>query len=118
MPEHERGRLSERSARLGPLADNHLEGAGDRILAWRRLLAAYDVSRQLERGYTLTLDGAGAVLRSIGDLTDGAQLTTMFADGSASSRVESVSAQSAGGARARGASDPTGAAPLVVEEER
>ena len=31
---------------------------------WRRLLAAYDIERQLERGYTITLGPDGAVVRS------------------------------------------------------
>ena len=47
--------LVRRAARLGPLALGHVDRVADRMATWRRLLAAYDVDRQLERGYTLTL---------------------------------------------------------------
>jgi len=90
LPEAEEQWLSDRSAKLGPLAENHLQRGADRINAWRRLLAAYDVTRQLERGYTLTLDAGGALVRSAGSLREGAELVTMFADGSARSLVEAV----------------------------
>ena len=41
-------------------------GAGKRrrVRSWRRLLTAYDVERQLERGYTLTLTADGELVRS------------------------------------------------------
>ncbi len=54
----------------------------------RRLIAAYDVDRQLERGYTLTLDARGVVLRSALALTPGDSIETRFADGSVRSVVE------------------------------
>ena len=81
-----------RSAALGPLARGHVARADDRITSWRRLLDAYDVGRQLDRGYTLTLDAEGRVLRSIEDFGPGARLRTRFADGDAQSVVESVAA--------------------------
>ena len=40
----------------------------ERVRSWRRLLTAYDVERQLERGYTLTLTAAGELVRSAGAL--------------------------------------------------
>ncbi|HEX3946073.1 MAG TPA: exodeoxyribonuclease VII large subunit [Acidimicrobiales bacterium] len=82
--------LVARTARLGPLALGHLERGVDQMGAWRRLLAAYDVDRQLERGYTLTLSPEGQVVRSAGDLAPGDQVLTRFADGSARSTVGSV----------------------------
>ncbi|HUZ08950.1 MAG TPA: exodeoxyribonuclease VII large subunit [Acidimicrobiales bacterium] len=90
LPEEAERSLSERSARLGPLARDHLVREGDRLGSYRRLLAAYDVDRQLERGYTLTVDASGAVVRSAGQLREGAELVTRFADGTARSRVEAV----------------------------
>ena len=48
-------RLSAHAARLGPLSLGHLGRQDERVQSWRRLLAAYDVDRQLERGYSLTL---------------------------------------------------------------
>ena len=58
--------------------------------SWRRLLTAYDVERQLERGYTLTLTADGALVRAAADLAAGTEIVTRFADGTARSRVESA----------------------------
>lgn len=79
-----------RSSRLAPLAGGHVERAADRLSSWRRLLAAYDVERQLERGYTLTLDEEGRLIRSADVLETGARIATRFADGTARSVVEGV----------------------------
>jgi exodeoxyribonuclease VII large subunit len=57
---------------------------------WRRLLAAYDVDRQLERGYSLTLRADGSLVRSAADVAPGQELVTRLADGSVRSRVEST----------------------------
>lgn len=94
-----RTQVAARAARLGPLALAHLERADDRSASWRRLLAAYDVDRQLERGYTLTLDDGGRVVRSVAALSIGAALTTRFSDGTARSRVESVAVSAGAGGR-------------------
>jgi exonuclease VII large subunit len=77
-----------RAARLGPLALGHLGRRDERVDGWRRLLAAYDVERQLERGYTLTMRPDGALVRSAAGLARGAEIVTRFADGTARSRVE------------------------------
>ncbi|MGH2931162.1 MAG: exodeoxyribonuclease VII large subunit, partial [Solirubrobacteraceae bacterium] len=58
-----RTHVATRVARLGPLATGQVERSQDRIAGRRRLLAAYDVDRQLDRGYTLTLDTEGRVVR-------------------------------------------------------
>ena len=57
---------------------------------WRRLLAAYDVDRQLERGYSLTLRADGSLVRRAADVAPGQELVTRLADGSVHSRVEVV----------------------------
>jgi exodeoxyribonuclease VII large subunit len=82
--------LAQRAARLGPRAAGVLDRGGDRMASWRRLLAAYDVERQLERGYSLTYDGDGRLLRSVGVLAPGSALVTRLADGVARSTVASV----------------------------
>jgi len=92
--------VAVRAARLGPAARTHLERGEDRVGQWRRLLAAYDIERQLERGYTLTLDADGRPLRSVAGLAAGSVLSTRFADGAARSVVEAV----ASGAAASGES--------------
>jgi exodeoxyribonuclease VII large subunit len=79
-----------RAARLGPLALGHLERGDERVDGWQRLLAAYDVERQLERGYTLTLGPDGSLIRSAADVAPEDEIVTRFADGTARSRVEAT----------------------------
>jgi exonuclease VII large subunit len=57
-------------------------------------LAAYDIERQLERGYTITLGPDGHVVRSIAELDSGSGLITRFTDGRAYSTVESIEQRS------------------------
>ena len=70
-PARARGRArwacAAHAARLGPLTLGHLERQDERLHSWRRLLAAYDVERQLERGYSLTLTTDGSLVRSAGE---------------------------------------------------
>ena len=88
--------LVERGGRLVPLALGHLDRAEERAMSWRRLLSAYNVERQLERGYTLTVDGEGHVVRQATDVGVGDVLRTRFADGSVDSVVRSVEAAGPG----------------------
>ena len=62
----------------------------------RRLLAAYDVERQLERGYTLDFGQPGRLVRSVASLKPGDVLSTRFADGSARSSVQLIEPQQVG----------------------
>lgn len=78
--------VAARGARVAPLAYSRIDQVHDRLVAWRRLVAAYDVERQLERGYTLTLDEDGNVVRHAREVGVGQLLVTRFADG----RVRSV----------------------------
>jgi exodeoxyribonuclease VII large subunit len=89
-------RLAALSARLAPLSLAHLARQDERVQSWRRLLAAYDVERQLERGYTLTLDGDGRLLRSAAGVAEAQEIMTRFADGTVRSRVREN--QAGGGA--------------------
>ena len=82
------GAVATRAARLGPSALRAVADAEGRVAAWRRLLGAFDVERQLERGYTLTMDAAGRVLRSTAELSGGDVMVTRFSDGTARSVVE------------------------------
>lgn len=82
--------VAVRGARVAPLAQARIEHAHDRLVAWRRLVAAYDVERQLERGYTLTLDEHGHVVREARAVEAGQRLVTRFADGSVRSVADRV----------------------------
>jgi exodeoxyribonuclease VII large subunit len=86
--------VQRRAARVGPRALDVLDRQQHRASTWRRLLAAYDIERQLERGYTITLGPDGHVVRSIAELDSGSRLITRFADGRAYSTVESIEQQS------------------------
>ena len=70
------------------MALGHLGRLDERLTSWRRLLAAYDVDRQLERGYSLTLTTEGGLVRSAGQLAELQEIVTRFADGTVRSRVE------------------------------
>ena len=76
------------AARLGPLSVGHLGRQEERTLSWRRLLAAYDVDRQLERGYSLTMTADGGLVRSAAQVEAEQQIVTRFADGTVRSTVE------------------------------
>jgi exodeoxyribonuclease VII large subunit len=88
------GVLRTNAARIGPLALGHVAREAEAVRSWRRLLTAYDVERQLERGYTLTLTAAGELVKSAAGLPVGSEVVTRFADGIARSRVESAEVRS------------------------
>jgi exodeoxyribonuclease VII large subunit len=83
-------RVRAHAGRLGPLSRGHLGRQDERVESWRRLLAAYDVDRQLERGYSLTLTLDGRLLRCADGLAEEQEIVTRFADGTVRSRVEAI----------------------------
>jgi len=78
---------SRRAERLAGLPARRLDAESLRTAQWRRLLGAYDFQRQLDRGYSVTRDADGRVVRSSADLVPGSQLVTRFGEGSAVSEV-------------------------------
>jgi exodeoxyribonuclease VII large subunit len=56
----------------------------------RELLQLLNPRHQLERGWSLTRDESGRVVRSSGSLRLGERLITTFADGSAGSVVDEI----------------------------
>ena len=84
--------LESRSLRLTPMAGAHLERAATALAGRRQLLAAYDPARLLERGWSLTTDANGRVLRSIDQVAVGAMITTRLADGTITSTVDAQGA--------------------------
>jgi exodeoxyribonuclease VII large subunit len=96
--------LGSRAERVGRLCELALERESQSIVASRRLITAYDVDRQLERGYSLSFGGSGRLLRSVLDLEPGEEMTTRFSDGSARSTVRGVEP------KAPDAASPTGEA--------
>ncbi len=82
-----RAALVRRGAALVASPSRVLDAAGLRTSQWRRLMAAYDYQRQLERGYSVTRLADGRVLRSVADAQPGAELVTQVADGTVGSVV-------------------------------
>ena len=66
-----RRRCSARPAGWPGCPTRRLEVEELRVVQRRRLLGAYDYQRQLERGYSVTRDASGAVLRSVAGLEPG-----------------------------------------------
>jgi exodeoxyribonuclease VII large subunit len=87
--------LAVRSARLVAAATQVLEVAELRTDQHRRLLGAYDVHRQLERGWSVTRGPDGSVLRSVAGLAPGSVVSTQLADGSLTSEVTGTSPSTA-----------------------
>jgi len=88
--EEEATGLDRRATRLAPCVHRGLDRQHERVGTWRRLLAAYDVARQLERGYSITLRPDGVVVRSASELSAGDRVVTRFADGRAHATVDRV----------------------------
>jgi len=82
--------MRARALQIVPHVIRHVEQEANGIVAWQRLLEAYDVERQLARGYTLTFDERGRTVRSIAQVEPGSILTTRVVDGTARSVVTSV----------------------------
>ena len=98
--------LSSRSARLATLPGRRLETAELRTVQWRRLLAAYDYQRQLERGYSVTRDAEGSVVRSVSSVEPGARIVTQLSDGAVGSEVTEIgSGRDASSSDEKGRSD-------------
>jgi exodeoxyribonuclease VII large subunit len=79
--------IAVRSDRLAMLSTGRIEVEDVRLDNRRRLLDAYDYRRLLERGYSVTRDATGAVVRSTGDVEPGSLLFTRLTDGELTSTV-------------------------------
>ncbi len=82
--------LLARIARLAPAAQRQVDWAAEQQRARRAVLDAYDVTRQLERGYSLTYDEHGRLLRGVETLRASSSLTTRTAHGTVTSTVTDV----------------------------
>jgi exodeoxyribonuclease VII large subunit len=82
--------IARRARRIGPLCDGRLTAGGVTIRARRSLLIAYDPARLLARGWSITTDGDGKLVRSVATLAVGAAIATRLADGVARSTVTAV----------------------------
>ncbi len=76
-----------RALRLSTLPLRCLEVEELRTSHRRSLIGAYDYQRQLERGYSVTRDATGAIVRSVTAVQAGTSLVTEVADGGIGSVV-------------------------------
>ena len=91
-------RLWENAGQTLDSLSQRLEQAGDRLLENRQQklevitakLGALDPYGVLRRGYTITENAQGKVVRQASDLRPGDTLVTRFAQGAAVSQVETV----------------------------
>jgi exodeoxyribonuclease VII large subunit len=74
--------------RVGAVARHTLAREGWRLDTASGTVRALDPHRVLERGYSITRDDDGRILRRAGDTAPGAVLVTELADGRVTSRVE------------------------------
>jgi exodeoxyribonuclease VII large subunit len=88
--ERSQGRLVNRAQRLAGPSSRHLAVQAQQIAHRRELLQLLNPRHQLERGWSLTRDEGGRVVRSLACLHLGERLITTFADGSASSVVDDI----------------------------
>ena len=86
------GRQAARPGRLGDelvaASTARLREARAQVAGWNRLVRQLAPERTLERGFTITRDETGRVVRDAGRLRPGDKLLTRFAEGEARSRVE------------------------------
>jgi exodeoxyribonuclease VII large subunit len=83
-----RDHVAARSTRLVPMVEAQLDAESAALEAKRRLLSAYDPVQTLKRGWSLTLDDQGAIVRSLDQVAVGATVTTRVADGEFLSQIE------------------------------
>ena len=82
------GVLTGASARLGRRAPQVLAAADSALGARADRLALLDPVNLLRRGWSITRDADGRVVRSAGDVPAGSVITTQLADGRLTSRIE------------------------------
>ncbi len=90
-----RARLAQAGLRLAALAEglrrvarHRLRSAEQEVGAWTRLVAELSPARTLRRGFSITRDAAGAVLRDPAAVAAGSAIETELAGGLLHSRVE------------------------------
>lgn len=88
--ERSQGRLVNRAQRLSAPAVQRLVTQAQLVSHKRELLQLLDPRHQLQRGWSLTRDETGKVVRSSASLSPGDKVTTTFAEGSAVSVVNEI----------------------------
>ncbi len=88
-------RLQRMALRLEPLISSAFQRAESRLKTATTSLRHLSPYGVLERGYSITLNADGRVVRGVEGLTQGMRLTTRLADGMVASVVEAVNQEGA-----------------------
>ncbi|MEL0074856.1 MAG: exodeoxyribonuclease VII large subunit [Ilumatobacter sp.] len=88
--DEEEASAARSAARLVRLSHHAAEAADRRLGDLERRRGLLDPARLLERGWSITTDGDGRVVRSVADVSGGSELRTRLADGVALSTVSGV----------------------------
>lgn len=83
-------RVADAAGRLRTLRISALSAAGSRIDLLATAIASHDPVVLMRRGWSITYDANGRVLKSVKQAKSGAELTTRLADGSVTSTVRSA----------------------------
>ncbi len=83
-------RLDTSTTRLLERARNATEREQNRLDVLTARLGAVDPAVQLARGWTITRDADGRIVRHAADLAPGQRVTTDFLDGRATSTIDAV----------------------------
>lgn len=83
-----RARIGETDRRLCEMAKRRLREDQRRLASARGMLGVLSPQSTLERGFTMTLDAAGRLVRRRADVKVGDELIMRFSDGDADVRVE------------------------------
>jgi exodeoxyribonuclease VII large subunit len=86
-------RVADAAGRLRTLRTSTLNSAKARIDVLEAEIASHDPVVLMRRGWSITYDADGRVLKSVRQSTKGAELTTRLADGTVTSTVRSIHGQ-------------------------
>lgn len=81
-------RLNIKKEAFDRLVDETLKRKNDRLTKYETLVTAYGPEGTLERGFSITFDEKGEIVRSPEEVKKGEQIETMLYGGTISSRVE------------------------------
>ncbi len=88
LVESRRRQPAKLAGRIAALARARLRESAARLDGWSRLCVQLGPERTLERGFTITRDRQGRILRRVSQVGAGERITTYVSDGSLTSRVE------------------------------
>lgn len=90
-----RYKMATRREQLKKTIQLRLQNSRTKIKSYQKLIELADPKNTLKRGFSITRDHSGKILRSVDDVEAGTGLVTLLADGQVHSKVDKVSMQKA-----------------------